>query len=465
MNTFATALLAFCCALSAPGLAQAQEKISHGRFNDLSLYRPKGEVKSFAILLSGEAGWTPAMAAMAKPLVEQGALVAGVSTPQLLALLEKDGGDCALPDGDFENLSHFLQGYARLKAYYPPLLVGQGSGASLAYALIAQAPEGTFGGALSAGFCPELVFAKPLCKGDGVHFRQSTDKRALTLLPAGKLRAPWTALHGSDDKVCATGAAQAFVAQVPGAELVPLAGATEHGVLSGKGALSAYQAAYRQLAAGVVVKPHGAGSGIADLPLVEVPSSVPSDVFAVLVSGDGGWAGLDKKVAAVMAARGVPVVGLDSLRYFWKQRTPQGLASDLDRLLRHYAVQWKKSRVVLIGYSQGADVLPFALNRLSSASRSLVAHTVLIGPGEKASFEFKLSNWVVRNHLGLRLKPELVSLSAATTTCLYGSDDRDTICPTTSTELVTPVQLKGDHHFGGNYELLGEQILLHAKVP
>ncbi len=464
MNTFATALLAFCCALTAPVLAQAQEKISHGRFKDVSLYRPKGEVKSFAILLSGEAGWTPAMAAMAKPLVERGALVAGVSTPQLLALLEKDGGDCALPDGDFENLSHFLQGYARLPAYYPPLLVGQASGASLAYALLAQAPEGTFAGALSVGFCPELAFAKPLCKGEGVHFRQQADKRALTLLPAEKLRAPWIALHGSDDKVCDAGATQAFVAQVPGAELVPLPGA-DHGVLSGKGGLTAYQAAYRQLAAGVVVKPQGAGSDIADLPLVEVPSSVPSDVFAVLVSGDGGWAGLDKKVAAVMAARGVPVVGLDSLRYFWKQRTPQGLAGDLDRLLRHYAVQWKKSRVVLIGYSQGADVLPFALNRMSSASRSLVTHTVLIGPGEKASFEFKLSNWVVRNHLGLRLKPELASLSAATTTCLYGSDDRDTICPTTATELVTPVQLKGDHHFGGNYELLGEQILLHAKVP
>ncbi|HSV47118.1 MAG TPA: AcvB/VirJ family lysyl-phosphatidylglycerol hydrolase [Ramlibacter sp.] len=464
MNIFVTALLAFCCALTAPGLAQAQEKISHGRFKDISLYRPKGDVKSFAILLSGEAGWTPAMAAMARPLVERGALVAGISTPQLLALLEKDGGDCALPDGDFENLSHFLQGYARLKAYYPPLLVGQASGASLAYALLAQAPEGTFAGALSVGFCPELPFSKPLCKGEGIHFRKQIDKRALTLLPAGKLRAPWIALHGSDDPVCEAKATQAFVAQVPGAELVLLPGA-DHGVLSGKGALPAYQAAFRQLTAGVVVEPLGADSGIADLPLVEVPSSVPSDAFAVLVSGDGGWAGLDKKVAAVMAARGVPVVGLDSLRYFWKQRTPQGLASDLDRLLRHYAVQWKKSRVVLIGYSQGADVLPFALNRMSSASRSLVAHTVLIGPGEKASFEFKLSNWVVRNHLGLWLKPELASLSAATTTCLYGSDDRDTICPTTSTELVTPVQLKGDHHFGGNYELLAEQILQQARVP
>ena len=30
---------------------------------------------------------------------------------------------------------------------------------------------------------------------------------------------------------------------------------------------------------------------------------------------------------------------------------------------------------------------------------------------------------------------------------------------------MTPVQLKGDHNFGGNYELLAEQILLHANVP
>lgn len=45
-----------------------------------------------------------------------------------------------LSDGDLENLSHALQGCARLPAYFPPLLVGEGSGASLAYAMPAQAP-------------------------------------------------------------------------------------------------------------------------------------------------------------------------------------------------------------------------------------------------------------------------------------------------------------------------------------
>lgn len=69
---------------------------------------------------------------------------------------------------------------------------------------------------------------------------------------------------------------------------------------------------------------------------LERPHGTPSQVVIVL-SGDGGWAGLDKAVAAELNARGVPVVGWDSLRHFWDARTPDGAAHDLDRLIRYYA--------------------------------------------------------------------------------------------------------------------------------
>ena len=98
---------------------------------------------------------------------------------------------------------------------------------------------------------------------------------------------------------------------------------------------------------------------LADLPLVEVPATGTGDTFAVLLSGDGGWAGLDQDVAAALSTQGIPVVGLDSLRYFWTPRTPDGLAADTDRMIRYYLAHFVKQRVLLIGYSQGADVLPF----------------------------------------------------------------------------------------------------------
>jgi type IV secretory pathway VirJ component len=94
------------------------------------------------------------------------------------------------------------------------------------------------------------------------------------------------------------------------------------------------------------------------------PGTAPSDTIAVMLSGDGGWAGLDKEVAAALSANGIRVVGLDSLRYFWTARTPEGLAADLGRIIDYYVSQLGKQRVLLVGYSQGADVLPFAVNRL-----------------------------------------------------------------------------------------------------
>ena len=108
--------------------AAAQETVSHGRFKDVRLYRPKGEVKTVALLFSGANGWGAAgPGAAAQVLLDTGAVVAAIDTPSLLANFNQDGGSCVVPEGDVENLSRFLQGYARLPAYFPPLAVGVGS--------------------------------------------------------------------------------------------------------------------------------------------------------------------------------------------------------------------------------------------------------------------------------------------------------------------------------------------------
>ncbi|QHE83580.1 virulence factor family protein [Hydrogenophaga sp. BPS33] len=447
----------------APGVALAQkpmppvQTLSHGNFHHLSLYRPESGATSFVLFLSGDGGWTPALGAQARALAARGALVAGIHTPRLLAALHKNGGDCLLPDGDLENLSHFLQGYARLPAYFPPLLVGEGTGGTLAYAMLAQAPPDTFAGAVSMDFCPTVALKRPLCKGEGVNFKRQTVPRGITLLPTSSLSAPWTVLQADTDKACEPAVVRDYVAQVRGASLVRVAGAQTTPAL-----LAAQHSLGRAGAVAAPVPPAVGEGYVADLPLVPVPALATAgtaDTFAVLLSGDGGWAGIDKALAERLSAAGVPVVGWDSLRYFWSARTPEGLAKDLDRVLRSYAAQWKKSRALLIGYSQGADVLPFAVPRLSEASRALVAHTVLLGPGEKASFEFRLTNWVQRDRGGLPLKPALQKLKAAQTLCFYGTDDRDTICPRTPTDQVTRAPLPGDHHFNGEYQKLADEIL------
>jgi type IV secretory pathway VirJ component len=223
--------------------------------------------------------------------------------------------------------------------------------------------------------------------------------------------------------------------------------------------MTPFLAAYRKLAAATPATLPAPPGALTDLPLIEVPATGADPRFAILLSGDGGWAGLDKDVAAALAARGIPVVGWDSLRYFWTARTPAGVAADLDRVLRFYAAHWERSRAIVIGYSQGADVLPFALNRLPAATRALVAGTALLGLGEKASFEFHVANWIGADDASaLPIRPEAEKLPADTTLCLYGADETDSLCPRLG-GAVRVVKLPGGHHFDGDYARLAEIII------
>jgi len=224
-----------------------------------------------------------------------------------------------------------------------------------------------------------------------------------------------------------------------------------------------FDAAFASMVAREPHHPQAPPESLADLPIIEMQPTGTGvdDTFAVLFSGDGGWAGIDREVAAVLASRGIPVAGWDSLRYFWTPRTPAGVAGDLDRILRYYAEQWHRKKALVIGYSQGADVLPFAVNRLPPASRALVKRIALISIGETAAFEFHVSNWFGSGSGELPIAGEMARLSAADTLCLYGEGDDDSLCPKVAASHATVVKLPGGHHFGGSgsYERLADVIL------
>jgi type IV secretory pathway VirJ component len=180
----------------------AAEQLSHGRFKHVEIFRPPGEVKHFALFMSGDGGWSSKLAMIAGVLAQDGTLVAGVDTSELFESLEKDGGNCVSPDGDLENLSHYVQAYYKVPTYFTPILIGHSAGATLAYSSLAQAPAGIFGGALTLSFCVDLDLQKPLCQAQGLHYNLLKNGAGARLLPPPQLTAPWVALHGTADRVC-----------------------------------------------------------------------------------------------------------------------------------------------------------------------------------------------------------------------------------------------------------------------
>jgi len=223
-----------------------------------------------------------------------------------------------------------------------------------------------------------------------------------------------------------------------------------------------YEAAFTRMTAAPEKKAETIPAApVADLPLTVVAAAAgtTSPYFAVFLSGDGGWVGLDRGVADELAHHGIPVIGWDSLQYFWSARTPQGASADLDRVLRHYAGAWGKSHALLVGYSQGADTMPFMVNRLPPATRGLVDLTALLGISDSALFEFHVANWIGDPGGGLPTLPELARWRGSPYVCIYGEQDGESVCGKLSGKEGSAVRLPGGHHFGGSYAEIATQIL------
>ena len=457
------ALLIFALLLTACGKTAAPlpspEAIDHGRFKNVQLYRPANVPQSVVLLLSGAAGWDAHMARQAEALRSENALVIGIDNRQLLAALEADEDSCVFPDGDLENLSHFVQAYVKMPGYRLPVLAGFSTGATLAYATLVQAPADTFAAGLVTGFCPDLALKKSLCPGDGL--RTIAHASSSTFLPRAKLVAPFVALRGEHDLSCDAAATQRFIAAMPSAQLRLLKGIDPN--YDQPATLAALRSTLRGLTAKQAAAVPPAPSDLGELPVVEEPVPGGSPYLAIFWSGDGGWAGIDKEVAEALKAKGISVVGVDSLRYFWTARTPDGIATDVERIIHHYLAAWKKQKVLLIGYSQGADVLPFAVTRLPPAVRAQVALAVGMGLSDHAVFEFQLSNWVADNNDGPATLPEIARIKDVPFLCVYGADEDDTICPNLEGTSAQIVKLPGGHHFDEAYDLLAETIL--AALP
>lgn len=471
----ALAAAAIFAALALPAFGQGQAPsaappsgttvtpLSRNVFENVQLHRPAGEVQQFVVFFTAAGQRSAQEQRMLQTMLARQSMVATVPFAALYRNMagQSQRDQCVIAPGAVEDFARYAQAYQKLPVYIPPLLVGSGDAGGFVYTTLAQSGTRAFTGGLSQDFCPRLSLpVMPMCAVGGLKSAAadlvgsaSTRSSTQLLQPAGALRSPWTAQATEPQSACA-GAGQSFVQQVPGA--------TWRTAEDPAG----FDAAFAALAAQrppLVTAP----ADIADIPVTEVPvtgnGGGNGQRFAILVSGDGGWASIDKQIAAALQRQGVPVVGIDSLRYFWTARTPEGVARDLDRVLRHYAARWQRSEAILIGYSQGADVLPFALNRLPAATRQQVRLNVLIAPGQKAAFEFHVSNWIGKS--GDRpIAPEARRLQAADTLCVYGTDEKaDSLCPELAPAHAQPIATSGGHHLDGNYEGLVARIL--GAVP
>ena len=217
----------------------------YGAFGTVTVYAPSRTPGSVVLFLSGDGGWQNHVLEMARALRDAGAIVAGISLPRYLKNVKN--GKCFYPAGDFEELSKQVQQRAHLPAYQVPVLAGYSSGATMVYAMLAQAPVGTFAGGISLGFCPDLEGTKEPCKGNGLHCFAITKPAAGWMLePDEGLAVPWYLLQGEADKCCDFATARTFAGKIPAAHLFAIP-STGHGFAVDKNWMPRFKEAFLKI--------------------------------------------------------------------------------------------------------------------------------------------------------------------------------------------------------------------------
>ncbi|PRY01109.1 virulence factor family protein [Paraburkholderia sp. BL25I1N1] len=379
-----------------------------GRYGDVTVTQPTGPLRGFVVLYSQASGWSAADQQSADALAKAGALTVGVDTARYAANLVAKKEACHQLVGDAEALSHQLERQSRSSHYFAPIVAGTGQGATLAMHVLEQAPSNTIAGAVAVDAEHTLDARFQPCPPDPTIIR---DK-----------------VPGFVEKA-ATGNADR-------ARLVALL--TPH--------LQAVSTS---------------DDDVSDLPLIELPAAHPNGLMAIVISGDGGWRDLDKTIAQALQKDGVSVIGWDSLRYFWSEKPPAQTSRDLARVMQTYGARWNAQHIALVGYSFGADVMPFAYNRLPEALRAKVALIALLGFAPDADFQIRVGGWLgmPASDKALKVQPELTRVPPAIVQCFYGENEKDTLCPTLTKSGIEVIRTSGDHHFGGDYNSLEKRIL------
>ncbi len=147
---------------------------------------------------------------------------------------------------------------------------------------------------------------------------------------------------------------------------------------------------------------------------------------------------------------------INARSYFWKKKTPQEAAADIANFLSRQPLP---QHLLFIGYSFGADVLPFIISNLPAAVKAKVTELVIIAPAASTDFEVHLTEMLGLNKVhAYKVADGLNALSSPKTLAIIDADDTEFQFNLIHLPGFRLIKLTGGHHFDNNATLLSSII-------
>ena len=411
------------------------------------IHYPEGKPKSVVVLISDEAGWSDREERASDALAREGAVVVGIDLPDYYEALAKRDDECLYLVSDIEDLSRQLHRSADIIDYHPPIVAGIGSGGTLALAIAAQTPDSTIAETLAVDPQTAIPLATVLCT------------------PADKTPASNGIVYGLTEGELPNPVKVIFSPKAHPAGRIHAANLKQtHPAVQLSDAPDTPETVLEEGISAIVTQLASSVSPLA-LPIVPIETKPRHDMMAIIYSGDGGWRDIDQQLGAYMKEEGIPVVGVDALRYFWTEKTPEQTAADLSRIIETYRKRWKVDNVLLVGYSFGANILPATYRLLPEADKQAVSLISLLALSHHADFEIDVTGWLGFAGAGKYGDPveDLQAIEPFKIQCIHGLKEPDSAC--LAVKEIAGAQVlarEGGHHFDGDYRALNDQIVERA---
>lgn len=173
--------------------------------------------------------------------------------------------------------------------------------------------------------------------------------------------------------------------------------------------------------------------------------------LVLYISGDGGLNDFSKSLCAGISSKGYNIAAINSRSYFWNKKTPGQTAADISSYINNKLKGRPSQQIILIGYSFGADVMPFIVNRLDSNLCGKLKSVILLSPSGSTDFEIHWSDLLGGSRKrSSDVIAEINKMKVSRLVTIFGSNETDFPVSDIKVSHYYNYRLAGGHHYAGN---------------
>ena len=189
-----------------------------------------------------------------------------------------------------------------------------------------------------------------------------------------------------------------------------------------------------------------------ELPIQEWAGATDKPLI-LYISGDGGLNDFSKSLCAGISNKGYTITAVNSRSYFWDKKTPGQTAADINSYINNKLKGRASQQIILIGYSFGADVAPFIVNRLDSILSGKLKSVILLSPSGSTDFEIHWSDLLGGSRKrSSDVISEINKMKVNRLVTVFGSNETDFPSGNIKIGHYYNYRLTGGHHYAGNID-------------